>query len=222
MDDLVTQLRTQKLTAGDVLSSAVDIYKDNFGAYLRIILLLLIPLSLLSIYVGESLLQFPIAFASLLPQIGIIALTHRAIYGSVPDSTEASFSSLLTLVFAAAVTTFLTGIVIGIGAIFLIIPGIIAGIRLSFVLHALVLRGQNSIDSLSYSNEVAKAHGWHILRRSVFCWVGHRYPSMDSRLPDRAIRRNFDAISYCVNGHCVHDSVLEFEPDAYGRRERQS
>lgn len=177
------------MSVRQVLSKAVEIYAGNFGRYLRIITFFMIPLSVLTVYFGESWQALiPLSIAGILPQIGVIALTHRLFTENQEPSfiDDTSLSGVGQTVLRVVIAgTIAMALVLLIGAAplatmlpilnfldmfalvcapILIVPGLMVAAGYQFVIHSIVLRGQGVIDSLKYSSRVTSGHLGHVIR----------------------------------------------------------
>lgn len=90
---------------------------------------------------------------------GIAVIMAYTTLGGRPNSRE-SFAGRLVFVLISQI---IAGIIIGIGFICLIIPGIYLYIRLQLIIPVIMLEGCGPIEALSRSSTLTKGHTWTIL-----------------------------------------------------------
>jgi hypothetical protein len=162
-DSSVRQFRT----AGDALSPTFRLYKDNFILIAKIVLALYGPLVAIQHLLasrndddplnGFMALLIYVASISLVPSALIYGITHYLRTGTNPSVLECYSLNLkrLARVFGAAI---LTNIIILLGTIIFIVPGIIAAITFSLVLPAIVLEDRTILGSMNRSGELTKGY----------------------------------------------------------------
>lgn len=62
----------------------------------------------------------------------------------------------------AVVANVVVGVIVGLGIVMLIVPGIIFAVRLAFVPYLVVDRQMDVMDALRVSWDMTRGHGWHI------------------------------------------------------------
>ena len=157
------------LDIGGVFERTGEIYQRAFGTVWLVALVLLIPSAIIQIIRGEG------AFGSFLGRI--VQLVAAAwLMGSVVrivqdveargdvDYTLGEFlGSVWPRLLAIIVLEFIVGILVGVGLIFLIIPGIIIALVLAVSLPALVVEDRGIFDSMSRSAELTRDNRMRIL-----------------------------------------------------------
>jgi magnesium-transporting ATPase (P-type) len=85
-------------------------------------------------------------------------LTNRG--ATIPDSLQAAGERFARLVFLNLILS----VIIIVGLVLLIIPGIYLSVRLSFVFYALMIERRSVFDSLNRSWQLTQGHWWKIFR----------------------------------------------------------
>jgi len=97
---------------------------------------------------------------SLFLGLGSLRYGHRLVKGETPDLQDLfSQGSKLLTAFGAS---FLVGLAVAVGMVFLIIPGIYLALRLGFFQHAIVEKNLGMIDSIKYSFALTKGNALSI------------------------------------------------------------
>lgn len=186
----MTQRILRPLTFGDLFDEAIDLYRNNFMLLAGIAGLVYIPLAGLMALIGGSLFQalgtlpgtssaanpflqssfwgtFAVAtIIGVILQIMSVAATTWAVsscyLGSRPTilaSYKAILSRMIPLVFAAL----LTYLMVGVGFMLCILPGIVALVLTVFVSQALILENKGVIESIKRSFVLARSNPGRIL-----------------------------------------------------------
>lgn len=157
------------LDIGGVFEATGDIYKSAFGTFWIVALILLIPPAILQWLIGDS------AFGGLI--VAIVNLFASAwLAGSVvrivqdvegDGQVDYSIGELLGLVWPRLLAIIglqiVAGVIIFVGFVFFVIPGIILALILAVCLPALIAEGIGVFDSLSRSAELTKYNRMRIL-----------------------------------------------------------
>jgi uncharacterized protein YybS (DUF2232 family) len=176
-------------TLGEILSEAFRIYKENAAKLIVIVAVVVVPLSFISAllvhFVGEPTLHrvgptveysrsFGVTILALLiaAAIGVIiwailqaAMLRGAAQATIGDpvDVEASYRWGLSRFGSVLLVAFLVGIVVGVGFILLIIPGIIFLVFLSVSEPALIVENRRGTEALKRSWDLVRGHFWHAL-----------------------------------------------------------
>lgn len=89
-------------------------------------------------------------------------------YGKI--SAQPFFSCLILLPRVIAGFVFFL-LAIGVGMIFLLIPGMIIAVRCVLFPYFIIDRNMTAIESLKMSYEVTKKHGWQLFLLSIIVWI---------------------------------------------------
>jgi hypothetical protein len=87
-----------------------------------------------------------------------VVLMARDALGAREPVLGDAFSSVLGRLAAVATASCLVTIIVGVCFLFLVIPGIVAGVLLMFTLPAVLLDGLGAIDGMRRSVAIVKAH----------------------------------------------------------------
>jgi len=176
-------------TLGEILSEAFRIYKENAAKLLIIVAVIVVPLSFISAagvrLLGEPKLHrvgttieysrsFGVTVAALLigAAIGVItwailqaAMLRGAAQATIGDpvDVEASYRWGLRRFGSVLLLAILVGIVVVLGFILLIIPGIIFLVFLSVSEPALIVENRRGTEAMSRSWNLVRGHFWHAL-----------------------------------------------------------
>ncbi len=171
------------VTATQLLTKSIDLYKKHLGRYVTYSAILAIPTILISIAsasIGMLILvtqnfltgfSIFIIFAIIMSLIGFV-ISLALIRAIADDYTEMVAQPIIStmrqsihLLIPAILISILTTLVVFGGIILLIIPGIIFALWFTFSVHALVIDKKHSIDALKYSKSLVSGHWFSILWR---------------------------------------------------------
>lgn len=177
---------------GDILSTAFEVYKANAAKLAVIVAIVVVPLALLSslftnvvfdpttriVNVGgirtlESASFFTVAIAgsiglviafvmAFVLQAALSRASAQAVIGD-PVDPEASYRYGFRRFGSVLLVSFLAGLIILVGLILLIIPGVIFAVFLAVAIPALVIENKRGTDALSRSWNLVKGSFWHVL-----------------------------------------------------------
>lgn len=156
-------------TAGDVLRPTFRLYKENFWLVAKIVLAVAVPLALVEYAAAET--RSPaLHYAYLLLNylFGLLlngALTY-AVYayaesGANPTLGEAYGAGLATWPKVLAVTL-ASSVIVAIGMMLLVIPGIIFSVMFALVVPLVVVGDRGIAASFTESAELTKGYRWQI------------------------------------------------------------
>lgn len=103
-------------------------------------------------------------------QIALILAINDVNRGQVKDYKE-YFRLAWKKFWPAMGLFFLVGVMVGVGFIFLIIPGIILGFFLMFSTYVLVLENKNIVDSIKTSFQMVKDNLWDVVARYFLIYL---------------------------------------------------
>ena len=164
-------------TLGEILSAAFNIYKANASQLILIVAVVVAPLSLVSAvfsgvvfdYAGRGLGVFLLVGAigaliavliSAVLQAAILRAAAQATIGD-PVDVEASYRYGLKRLWSVILVSILVGLVVAVGFILLVIPGIIFLVFLSVSIPVLIVEGRRGTEAMGRSWNLVKGHFWH-------------------------------------------------------------
>jgi hypothetical protein len=166
-------------TLGEILSEAFRIYRENAANLLLIVAVIVVPLSFVSAVIVRLIGDpedptFGVTLAALLvaAAIGVIiwailqaAMLRGAAQATIGDpvDVEASYRWGLARFGSVLLVAFLVGIVVGVGFLLLVIPGIIFLVFLSVSEPALIVENRRGTEAMSRSWNLVRGHFWHAL-----------------------------------------------------------
>lgn len=180
---LSTRLNEGKLSFLNLLGESFGIFRSNFLLFLVIVGVVYIPYNVLyeisvSLLPGKpsedlfgllsSLKLLAYVQQILDALIGVIAFmaiaysVERIVNGKTATWSEALKHSIGRWPHAL-IASILAGIPTWLGYICLVIPGIIIGVYLSFVIYAVALRGKSFLGALEYSKTIVSGNGGQVL-----------------------------------------------------------
>lgn len=171
------------LSALQLLSKSLDLYRTHLTRYLSYSALLVTPTILLSI-AGTSFgvlivmtqnvftgITIFIIFAIIMSLLGFIV--SLALIRAIADDYTSkksvpvmkTITQVLPMLIPAILVSIITSLAICAGIILLIIPGIIFVIWFTFSIHALILDDKHNIDALKYSKSLVSGRWFAVLWR---------------------------------------------------------
>ena len=158
---------------GNVFSDSFSVLGRNFGKFFLLAVLFTIPAQLYSQFVAQPAMasggfNIHIILSILVGLLMNGILTVSLVYGTVRDlqGRPADFAALLTRglqqVGPAILVIIVAAIVIAVGLVLLVVPGIIAAVVLWVTLPAAVIERPGVMASLSRSAALTKGHRWEI------------------------------------------------------------
>jgi hypothetical protein len=94
---------------------------------------------------------------------GVVSVLARAAYLDEPIDIAAAFRQTLGRILPLIVSTLIAFALIGIGFVFIIIPGLYLVVKFFAVRQAVVLEDKGALAALGRSSQLARGNGWHIL-----------------------------------------------------------
>jgi len=173
------------ITATDIISRSIKVYRDNMSLMFKYAGLILIPATLI-MFAGYSLAVFivftnsiPLGFGLygllvlLLSLVGsVISLSMirviAALYQNQPaPNMITDLKSALGLLVPAILISIISGLAVIGGLILLVVPGVIFAVWFIFSLHALMLDDKHTVDALKYSKSLVKGRWGEVLWKLV-------------------------------------------------------
>ncbi|MFZ9668538.1 MAG: hypothetical protein ACO3CR_01615 [Solirubrobacterales bacterium] len=159
-----------RLDIGGVFSRTGDIYKQAFGTVWVVALILFVPVIILNALFGDSgwLLGLIVGVIQLIAGVWFAGTMVKVVEDVEADGVvDASVGELLGLVWPRLVSLILLGIVVGVlvtlGLILLIIPGIILTLMWIVSTPAMMVEDKGVFDSMSRSSELTKGNRMRVL-----------------------------------------------------------
>jgi hypothetical protein len=178
-------LPLQPMGVGEVLDAAITLYRTQWKALLGIAAILLVPLTFLQLYItrawGDPFSTAPVTQetldATLLP-FGIVALVQGLFvqplltaavarvaadgYLGHPVDVGTTLRFALRRIHSILWIGILYALTVIVGAILLIVPGVIAYVRMGFGTPALVVEGLKGTKALGRSWRLSKGNFWRL------------------------------------------------------------
>jgi hypothetical protein len=224
----------RELDVGGILDHAINLTKDNFWLFLKIALVLMVPFNIVSglmilwsmpeVPPGATQAQIAAAMqqvvATMALKMGIIQLVNVCLvlpisdaamiyaianqYLDKPVSMAAAFRRALKIFVPLVLTWLLTGLVVGLGFVLLIIPGIIFLLWFMLVSRVVVVEGRWGTGAMTRSKQLMKGNMGTGLVLSIltfvimiaFNWVPGLVPIPELTVILRAIAQSILAIFF--------------------------
>ena len=160
---------TGHLDIGGVFEATGDYYKRAFGTFWIVALVLLVPAAIIQALLGNGglggLISFIVQIVATAWLAGAVIRIVQDIHGDgqVDYSIGELLGSVWPRLLAIIGLQILLSIIIGIGLIFFIIPGIILALVLVVSLPSLIVESKGVFDSMSRSAELTKHNRMRIL-----------------------------------------------------------
>jgi hypothetical protein len=164
-----TMSRFQPMNLGDILNTTFNMYRENFTLFAGICAVIVIPQAILiaAFSISHSLLfvllgaLLSLAVPFLLT--GALAQAVSARYLGRPMTISGAYEALGTATILTLVgVSFLSAILVLIGFIFFVIPGIYIAVRFTVASQAAVLERQSVTDSLRRSWNLVQGNWWRV------------------------------------------------------------
>ncbi len=165
------------INVGKVLSDTGDILKKSFATIWIIALLLLIPVAIIGYFSSEGwLINLIYAIASLVASLYLTGVMVRVVQdveadGRVDASVGELLGSITPKLWSLLLLTIVVGILISIGFIFLIIPGIFLALMWAVAVPAMVAEDRGVFDSMTRSGELTKGNRWAMVGLFILIYV---------------------------------------------------
>ena len=167
-------IKTKKFGVGDLLVEAWRILIQEYKNILMIVLCVNLPVNILlavnsnELLVKENgmqflgiLIQILLSLITMLATLSIVVITDRAVEGQSLPWTDAILQALSK--WAKAIGTgILAGLIVLLGMVIFIIPGVIFSVYYMFTTYVVVLRNESGIDALSYSKSLVQGQWWRM------------------------------------------------------------
>ena len=169
-----------KLDIGGVFSRTGDIYRQAFGTVWVVALILLVPMVILNA-IAEGNGWFLNLIAPVYQIVATVWLAGTIVKivedveadGVVDASVGELFGLVAPRLFALFLLSIVVGILVGIGLIFFIIPGIILALMWIVSTPAMMVENKGVFDSMSRSSELTKSNRMRILGVGILLIVAY-------------------------------------------------
>jgi hypothetical protein len=165
-----TMSRFQPMNLGDILNTTFNMYRDNFTLFAGICAVIVVPQAILVSAFSAShnalfgLLGGLLSIAVSFLLTGALAQAVSARYLGRPMTISQAYEALGTVTILTLVgVAFLSAILILIGFIVFIIPGIYIAVRFTLASQAAVLERRSVTDSLRRSWNLVEGNWWRVL-----------------------------------------------------------
>ena len=157
-----------QLDIGGVFEKTTEIYKESFGTVWLVALILMVPASIIVAILDDGILQLIGSLVSLAASAWLIGSIVRIVEDveadgrvdwGVGDVLGSVWPRLLPLVLLQIVV----GILVAIGLVFLIVPGVILALMWIVSVPSMVVEGKGVFESMSRSSELTRGNRMRIL-----------------------------------------------------------
>ena len=165
----------QRLSPGDVIGRAFEIYRDQFGVLLPAALLVFAVDAVVSWVFDEGLLTLVAAVVSIVLAIlyeGMVVQLVRDVQDGRRDHTMGElFSSVSPVLLPLIAVSILAGLGIGIGFLLLIVPGLILLTFWSVLAPVTVIERPGVFKAFGRSWELVRGYGWPVFGTIVLVFL---------------------------------------------------
>lgn len=188
----------QTRSVADILETAFDLYRRHWVTLVKLVALLIIPLTLIQYLLGDLLadqvtvdasgrptideglasgfiggtllLTFATAFIGLLLTGAIAWAVATILIGREPDMAD-SYRNGYRRIWSILLVSILSALAIGVGFILFVIPGLFVLTRLSAAIPAVVIEQRKGTDALGRSWNLVKGYGWPVFGALIVSWL---------------------------------------------------
>jgi hypothetical protein len=160
-------------SAGEILDLSFQIYRSRWSAMAAATAMLVFPLLLLEAVAPLDALNLLEGLGNLFfmaASAAVVVIASEAYMGREVGATEAARAAGRRF-FSVWGATIIQGIVVFLGLLLLIVPGIIALIMTFGILQAVMIEGRSASEAFDRSGSLAKGHFTHVLLTSVLAFV---------------------------------------------------
>ena len=165
----------QRLSPGEVIGRAFEIYREQIGVLLPSALLVFAVDAVVSWVFDEGLLAVVAAVVSIVLAIlyqGMVVQLVRDVQDGRRDHTIAElFSSVSAVLLALIAVSILAGVGIAIGFVLLIVPGLILLTFWSVVAPVTVIERPGVLSAFGRSWELVRGYGWPVFGTIVLVFL---------------------------------------------------
>ncbi|MBI4565546.1 MAG: hypothetical protein HY716_12700 [Planctomycetes bacterium] len=179
------------MTVIEILDAAFKLYRDNFFLFLGIMAVPYVPIVVLfaasygalftavpeaqgapskEMAAGVIVLFCGMMAAVLLLHLIAIPIAKGALSRAIADrylgrtvSLQSAYAAIFAIFWKYLLTTFLVGLLVGLGAMFCLVPGIYVAVLFAFVPPIMIVEGVTGTDAMSRSKDLSGGHRWRVL-----------------------------------------------------------
>jgi hypothetical protein len=153
---LLSSLKKQRMTVGDILSHSWAIYKNHFVDILVISLIVNVPLDIVAVFIPIELIYYALtSLVGVLATMAIALVVEQSLLGEGIRFGQA-LSKSVSRWGSAIGTNIVKGLILVGLTLLLIIPGIIWGVYYTFSSMVVVLRNRSGKSALDYSKSLVQ------------------------------------------------------------------
>lgn len=163
---------------GGILSEATDTWKKSFATIWVIALIFIVPVAILGYFASKSvIINIIYAIATVVAALYIQGALSRIVQdvredGKVDWSVGELLKSINPKLLPLLGLSIVVGILVFIGLIFFIIPGIILALMWFVAVPVMIIEDKGVFDSMSRSGELTKSNRWRLLGLIILIYIG--------------------------------------------------
>jgi hypothetical protein len=161
-------------SAVEIIDAAFALYRANFGVLATLALVLLGPFEVIGVLVGGDVGSLISNLSGLLGPIVVgatVAVVSDAMHDR-PISIASAFAQIAGRWGTLVLVSFAQGVLVIIGLIVLVVPGLIALVwTFAAPMAVVVERVDQASAALGRARQLARGQFWHILRTLALAWV---------------------------------------------------
>ena len=165
---------THPRRATEILDGSFQLYRAHFADLLVISALLLVPPLLLGAIMPQPiqiLFQFVFNLMFLVSQGAIAVLVAAALERDRALSAGESLRELGNRAGGVVAVSIMSGILIVLGALLLLIPGILIAVWTVVAVPVAAIEGLKNSSALARSRDLTRGHFWHVLGTMLLAWI---------------------------------------------------
>jgi len=166
--------QTRPRSATEIVDAAFRFYRAHASDLLAVSALLLVPPVLIRAVMPEQFgiaIQFLSNLLMIVCQAATAVLVADAIERDRPISAGEAFRGLGARSGSAIVVAIASGIMVLLGFILLLVPGIIAASWTMVAVPVVAIEGLTGLTAIKRSRELARGHLWHVLGTMFMAWL---------------------------------------------------
>jgi hypothetical protein len=169
-----TLAHTRSRSPTEIIDASFQFYKAHAGDLLVLCALLLVPWMLLKAITPSP---FDIVFELVTNMMLLVSQGAVAVLVAAALEEDSSLTAgevlgrLRGRVGNVIVVAIMAGILMGLGLLLLVIPGLIAAVWLAVATPVAAIEGRRNSDALGRSRELARGHFWHVALTMLLGWV---------------------------------------------------
>jgi hypothetical protein len=164
---------THPRRATEIVDTSFRFYRAHGGELLVLSAFLLVPPALLSAVASDSvkwLIEIAGNFMYVVLQGAIAAFVAAVVEGDERITATRAFGALRGRVGSVIVVAIMSGILMGLGLILLVVPGVIAFAWLAVSTPVAAIEGLTQSAALGRSRDLARGHTLHVLGTMLLVW----------------------------------------------------